>query len=521
MRWTEDWAATTTGLLTLAILLILTYAARPLDVDWQAAKQRSDQLRFEQTKLTFEEESKLSEADRRALAKQRNRSTLESLGIHWSSATSDWLAKLESWTDWPTESFRKRGKDGKPEGIIQWQPLLGTFAILTAIGCAAMWLRGLSITQFLCGFPGLFALAVAAYLLAAQSVVKYYNFEYPLWGLLIGMLICNTLGTPGWFRPALHGELFIKIGLVLLGAEVLVSRLLALGAPGVLVAWVVTPVVLTATYIFGQRVLKLESRSLNLVISADMSVCGVSAAIATAAACKAKQEELSLAIGLSLCFTAVMMIVMPLAVGWLGLDPVVGGAWIGGTLDSTGAVVAAGEVLGIRGSETAVTVKMIQNIMIGVIALAIAVYWARWVEPQQIRESTENHTSTRSVGDRQVQVSSLAAATNAIGWMELWRRFPKFVLGFLIASIGCSLIFWHSLFGESWIQVATGKSTSLLRGWIFCVAFVAIGLSTDFRQLAPYLRNGKPVVLYVCGQCLNLLLTLIMAYWMFGVVFKQ
>ena len=90
------------------------------------------------------------------------------------------------------------------------------------------------------------------------------------------------------------GELYIKIGLVLLGAEVLFSRLLALGIPGVFVSWIVTPVVLISTYVFGQRVLKLESRTLNMVISADMSVCGVSAAIATAAACRAKNEELTL-----------------------------------------------------------------------------------------------------------------------------------------------------------------------------------------------------------------------------------
>ena len=163
-------------------------------------------------------------------------------------------------------------------------------------------------------------------------------------------------------------EFYIKTGLVLLGAEVLMNRLLALGVPGVFVAWVVTPIVLISTYVFGQKVLKMESRSLNMVISADMSVCGVSAAIATAGACKAKKEELSLAIGMSLSFTVIMMVVLPMIIKAIGLDEVVGGAWMGGTIDSTGAVAAAGAALGERALEVAATVKMIQNILIGVIA---------------------------------------------------------------------------------------------------------------------------------------------------------
>ena len=128
----------------------------------------------------------------------------------------------------------------------------------------------------------------------------------------------------------------------------MLNRLLALGLPGVFVAWVVTPIVLISTYWFGQKILKMESRSLNMVISADMSVCGVSAAIATAAACKAKKEELSLAIGMSLTFTVVMMVVMPAVIKAVGMDEVLGGAWLGGTIDSTGACPGAPRHGGIR-----------------------------------------------------------------------------------------------------------------------------------------------------------------------------
>ena len=80
--------------------------------------------------------------------------------------------------------------------------------------------------------------------------------------------------------------------------------------PGVS-AWVVTPTVWLLTYWFGQKIVKIPSKRLNATICSDMSVCGVSAAIATAAACRAKKEELTLAVGLSLVFTSIMMIVMP------------------------------------------------------------------------------------------------------------------------------------------------------------------------------------------------------------------
>lgn len=500
--WSEDWTAAVVGGVVMALVVLACYGARPRDVDWSQLQKRSTEIRRQDASFSAQQESALSESEKKLLAKSRNKSSLEKLGVTWSVPISPWLAKLESWTSDPADAFRRRDEAGQPASAVQWANLVTTGVMLLAIGCVAVCLRRGPLASYLIAFPALFILSVAAFLLAAQSVVKYYNFEYPLWGLFVGMLICNTVGLPGWLKPAVLGELYIKIGLVLLGGEVLLPRLLALGLPGICVAWVVTPIVLISTYQFGQKVLKIESRTLNMVVSADMSVCGVSAAIATAAACKAKKEELSLAIGISLAFTALMMVVMPLAIHWMQLDPRVGGAWIGGTIDSTGAVVAAGEALGILGAETAVTVKMIQNILIGVVALAVAAYWSRWVEPGQSDQAVRSKSMPTGIG-------------------VIWRRFPKFVLGFLAVSLVASAIFQHSFFGESLIHLATTKCSSQLRSWLFCVAFVAIGLSTNFRELAPYLRSGKPLVLYVCGQALNLLLTFLMAYLMFGIVFRE
>jgi uncharacterized integral membrane protein (TIGR00698 family) len=408
-------------------------------------------------------------------------------------ATSDapnplagWLGKPGAWNGNPGEAFVAEGHSIVPG-------LIGTLAIgLLVFGVGGLFL-GVAPRRFAVGFCVLFALAIGAYLLSGQKVIKHYNLEYVLWALLVGLLISNTIGTPKFLQAAVRTEFYIKTGLVLLGAEVLFNRLLALGVPGIFVSWVVTPIVLSGTFWFGQRVLRMESPSLNMVISADMSVCGVSAAIATGAACKAKKEELSLAIGLSLAFTVVMMIAMPPLIQALGMNQVLGGAWIGGTIDATGAVAAAGTMLGPDAQQTAVTVKMIQNILIGVVAFGVAVYWVTCIERSQ------------------------GGANTGVG--EIWRRFPKFILGFVAASIAFTVLQGVHPQGKQVVDAVVNGGTKTLREWFFCLAFVSIGLETNFRELAQYLKSGKALVLYVTGQCFNLMLTLAMAWLMFEKVF--
>lgn len=413
----------------------------------------------------------------------------ESLEV--SNPLSAWLDKPTEWSNNPLSSLY-RPASGEANAVNKLPGTLGAMVLLLLLFAMAIRARGKSVGAFLKAFPFVFALATLAYVMSEQEVAQNLNLEYALWALLVGLVISNTVGTPKLLKPAALTEFYIKTGLVLLGAEVLMSRLLVLGIPGIFVAWVVTPIVLISTYIFGQKVLKIPSRSLNMVISADMSVCGVSAAIATAGACKAKKEELSLAIGMSLSFTVIMMVVMPWLIKAFGMDEVLGGAWLGGTIDSTGAVAAAGAVLGERALKVAATVKMIQNILIGVTAFGVAVYWVTYVE----RDPSGKKPS----------------------WMEIWYRFPKFVLGFVLASLIFSVM--HASGGGQIVDATIG-STKSLRGWLFCLAFVSIGLETNFRELLPYLRGGKPLLLYICGQTLNLVLTLLMAWLMFRVIFRD
>jgi uncharacterized integral membrane protein (TIGR00698 family) len=409
------------------------------------------------------------------------------LGAPVHNPLKPYLARLGTWSTSPLECFRTQDASLLP-GV------LGVFLISVAAFGAVVRAMGRRFRPFAAGFCVVFLLAVLAFMLAGHQVVAHYHLEYVLWALVVGLAISNTVGTPRWIQSAACTEFYIKTGLVLLGAEVLFHRLLALGLPGIFVAWTVTPIVLITTFWFGQRVLRIESPSLNMVISADMSVCGVSAAIATGAACRADRGELSLAIGMSLTFTVVMMVVMPLFIKAVGMSSVLGGAWIGGTIDSTGAVVAAGAILGDDARDVAATVKMIQNVLIGVVAFFVAVYWVFRVE----RPEDGTHPSV---------------------W-EIWVRFPKFILGFVGASVVFSLLIAVLPDGQAVVNASNDVSKNL-RAWFFCFGFVSIGLQSNFRELASHLKGGKPLILYVLGQSFNLCLTLLMAWLMFEKVFPH
>jgi uncharacterized membrane protein YadS len=408
--------------------------------------------------------------------------------------------KIEAWREARESASKAAAKaSGKAVNLLPGLAVLLLAGVVFFGGGAVI--MGQNPGRFVIGFAGVFLVAVLAFMMGQQSAMRYYGISAEAWAIIIGMLIANTVGTPACIKPGVQTEYYIKTGLVLLGAEVLMDKIIAIGTPGIFVAWVVTPIVLVATFIFGQKVLKIPSKTLNIVISADMSVCGTSAAIATASACRAKKEELTLAIGISLTFTAIMMVAMPAFIKWAGIPDVLGGAWIGGTVDSTGAVAAAGMFLGSKAMYVATTVKMIQNVLIGVTAFCVALYWTTKVEPAE-----------------------KGLAGRKVGLGEIWDRFPKFVIGFLAASVLASLI--SGSLGTDLSNAVINEGlvrgiASPVRNWCFTLAFASIGLGTNFRELAHYFKGGKPIILYVCGQTLNLILTIAMAYVMFYVIFPD
>ncbi|MFV8829923.1 YeiH family protein [Alkalihalobacterium sp. APHAB7] len=397
----------------------------------------------------------------------------------------------------PKPTLPARWGSGDQQGILNTIPSEG-FIPVVITGIVALFIFFLAIrflkkeisNQFLVAFPVLFALTLLAYVLGQYGPWRHYGFNDVIWALAIGLFISNVLKTPAFLKSVLHTELYIKAGLVLLGASILFDRMLALGLLGVGVAWVVTPIVIIVMYWFSQRYLKMnDQKELAITISSATAVCGVSAAIASGTAAKAKKEEITLAISITLIFTILMMLGMPALVRLFGMDPIVGGAWLGGTIDATGAVVAAGSLLGDEAMEVASVIKMVQNILIGFVAVAIAIFFVSRVE-------NKGTTSKKEISGK-----------------EIWVRMPKFILGF----IGASLIF-SFLLPDQTVEAAL-PTIDGYRGLFFTLAFVSIGLESNFKELAKGVRGGKPIILYIVGQLFNIILTLLAAWVFFSGTF--
>ena len=403
-----------------------------------------------------------------------------------------WLSIVQGFT-FKSTKVGTWGGGGKSLGEVltmdMWLGVLFTFAVFAVLFGIGNKMMGKDPIKWVIGFAGVFGLSLLAYGLAAQATMKNY-LEYAFWALLIGILLCNTIRTPKWMQPAIQTEFYIKTGLVIMGAEVLFSNIAKFGLYGLAISWTVCPIVIIFMWLFGTKFLKMANKSMVMVIAAATSVCGTSAAIAAAAACKAKKEDLTFAIGLSLMFTVVMMVGMPLFIKAVGLSDMVGGAWIGGTVDSTGAVVLAGEALGDVGAQVAALVKMIQNILIGFIAFAIAIFFATRVD---------------------------RGSEATIGLSEIWHRFPKFILGFVAASCLFSFIVEPTYGTETTSAIL--KTFSGFKGWCFCLAFMSIGLETNFKDMAEQMAGGKPMILYVVGQVFSLALSLLVCWILLSGVF--
>lgn len=367
-------------------------------------------------------------------------------------------------------------------GEIPYFILLG-FCLLMLTSMAILAMKE-KIKRYWIGFPLVFFLAFLAHLLANQKAVKEWGVGYALWALIIGLLISNTVGTPKRLKPAIKTELFIKIGLVLLGAEILFSVILVAGALGL---FEVTVGLALVWYLCYYLAIKLGLRKSFAAIMANAtSVCGVSAAIAAGGAVKGDPKEISYTISLVLLFAGPMMVLLPLISQVIGLSEVVAGAWIGGTIDTTPAVVAAGAIYGDKAMAIASVVKMSQNILIGVTAFLLALYWVVRVE----RKSREKPKA-----------------------IEIWYRFPKFIVGFIIASTIFSLLLVPTMGAEPVSAIL--KITKGLRGWFFALAFVSIGLDTRFTELVK-IGRGKPFIIFITATIWDVAISLISAYVFFG-----
>ena len=378
------------------------------------------------------------------------------------------------------------------------------WATLLGLGLAVL---GISLSQFLPAFLLIYLISASLYFLGLWDQAAHYNLEPPLVALGLGLLISNSVGTPRWLEPALRVEFYIKTGIVLLGASLPLTLIAWAGPVAIVQAAVVSLVTFGVIYLSATR-LGLDQR-LAATLGTGGAVCGVSGAIAIGGAVGAKKEDVSVAIALVVAWAIVMIFVLPLAARSFHLSTGVAGAWIGTSefADAAGLAAAqsyggyAGNVPGIGGSADAAVaaftlMKVIgRDVWIGVWAFVLSlVATTRW----------------QSTG-----IESRSGAG------EIWRRFPKFVLGFLIASALVTLIsrgYDYAAYKKEVLPILVAPLQAL-RTWAFTFAFLSIGLTTRLREFASV--GARPFYAFTLGVVVNVVLGFFLSTQIFNEFWNQ
>jgi len=183
------------------------------------------------------------------------------------------------------------------------------FLFVFVIALIGALLTGKPLKYFLYVFPVVYIISIVAMVLTGNKEVKALNLEAVIFSLSLGLLIGNTFKLPAWFRETLSTELFVKIGLVILGTAVIFGDIVKAGSFGLIQAVVVVLSVWYFAYWICSR-MKID-KEMTMMISSAVSICGVSAAIATAGAIHGDNKKLSYVISLVLITAIPMMIGMP------------------------------------------------------------------------------------------------------------------------------------------------------------------------------------------------------------------
>jgi uncharacterized membrane protein YadS len=365
----------------------------------------------------------------------------------------------------------------RTEVLVPW---LGAGFGLLVLSAAGIALQGGDVRRFTYGYAFVFPLAWLSLVLAGHTGSIAWGIEYVIFALAIGLLVSHFGGDLAVVRAAGSSELFIKTGLVLMGATILFSDVVQAGALGFLQALGVVVVVWYVSFWLAKRFRVDEE--LAVMLSTAVSICGVSAAIAACGAIQGDRRKLSYVTSLVLIVAVPMIVVMPWVIRMTGIPDLVAGAWMGGTLDTTGSVAAAGALVSETTMKVATIVKFSQNVLLGVAALALSAWWSA--------RRRNGQTDARGVG-------------------VIWERFPKFVLGFVAASLAFSFLLTPDVVART--QGAIGS----LRTIWFALAFVSIGLGARVSELLT-LDNGRPLAAFALAQSFNVVWTLLLAWLIFG-----
>lgn len=382
-----------------------------------------------------------------------------------------------SWDNWQTLT----------ENVLSGSNLLkmlGVFATFFVLITIAGFFTGKSLKPMLKVYPIVFLITILASIIGGNAVLKEWGLETVIFCLLLGLILSNFFKLPTWIKESLTSEMFIKIGLVILGTTILFQSMMKAGIYGLVQAIVVILAVWNFCFWVCKK-MKID-KELSVMLSSAVSICGVSAAIATAGAIKGDKAKLSYVVSLVLIVAIPMIILLPAIAHLFGFSEILAGAWFGGTIDTTGAVVASGEFYGEEALKISTIVKSSQNVLLGVAAFAISIYW-----------------TLKGQGQREEKPSAKV----------IWDRFPKFVLGFILASI----IFSFG-FSDETVAATKGILKSVQSFW-FALAFTSIGLETNFKDLINK-QNRRATGAFLIAQTFNVFFTLLVAWLLFEVIGK-
>ncbi len=379
---------------------------------------------------------------------------------------------------------------------------LAQYAVWLAMFTGATTILGFKPRAFVPAFTLLYVLSVAIVAAGAWENSQYYNLEPPLVALVLGLVISNVFGLPRWLDAGFRVEFYVKTGIVLLGATLPFTLIIWAGPVAILQASVVSVSTFLVIFLVGTR-LGLDKR-LAATLGAGGAVCGVSAAIAIAGAVRAKKEHPPIAITLVVGWAIVMIFVLPLVAGWLHLPAGVGGAWIGTSEFADAAGFAAAQAYGGQvGAATGIAGTPDQAVWSYTLIKVVGrdVWIGIWALVLSIISVTRWESVTK--GGR-------------VNYGQVWWRFPKFVVGFLLASVLITLVVRNASFGDYNSVVKPGLVLPItsLRVWAFTFCFLSIGLTTRLKDLAP--AGGRPFVAFTAGVVVNVVIGFVLSVYVFG-----
>jgi uncharacterized membrane protein YadS len=378
---------------------------------------------------------------------------------------------------------------------------IAQFAVWLAAFSLALTALGHKAREFIPSFAVLYLLSVIIFALGQWDKANTYNLETPLVALAVGLLLSNVIGLPRWLDAGFRVEFYIKTGIVLLGATLPFTLIVWAGPVAILQASIVSIVTFTVIYWTGVK-LGLDRR-LAATLGAGGAVCGVSAAIAVSGAVGGKKEHAPIAFTLVILWAIVMIFVLPFAAQYLHLPAGVGGAWIGTSEFADAAGFAAAQTYGQIANSGAVAGSGDQAIFAYTLIKVVGrdVWIGIWAFVMAIIATTQwERTEARGKPDAG----------------EIWWRFPKFVFGFLVASLIVTLVTAsYSLadFNKSVVPTLVAPIKDL-RTWAFIFCFLSIGLTTRFRELAG--AGRKPFLAFSAGAVVNVILGLVLSAIVFA-----